>query len=238
MSFRPGAGDLDDPSPVELLLRRRRALQQELKRVTRRLETARAPERRAEGPSLRLTAETTTERQTRLILSAFYVANFDTENCLLLLERVVAAPPWNDLTVEEREGVVHDLFLRIDQEDLEAWVHSDDQENHSRMRELWVLWAECRTAQWVSRVNATRGVAPSSQAVYSVFLEWRQQAPADYLPRDLDRSLAWRRQWACRWRERWEASMGNLKTGDLDTREIMRQKARGGTSEKARRRGA
>ena len=106
-------------------------------------------------------------------------------------------------------------------------MHSDDQENHSRMRELWVLWAECRTAQWVSRVNATRGVAPSSQAVYSVFLEWRQQAPAEYLPRDLDRSLAWRRQWACRWRERWEASMGNLKTGDLDTREILRQKARG-----------
>ena len=235
MSSVRGGRLLDDPSPVELLLRRRRALQQEVRRVTRSIEQARAPERRAERLPVRLSAETTTPAQTRLILSAFWVTNFDTSPCLLLLDRVQAGPPWADLTPQEREAVVLDLFLQTDQEDVESWVHSEDEETHARMQELWVLWAECRTAQWVSRVNATRGVAPSSRAVYNVFVEWRQQAPQEYQPRDLeDRSLAWRRNWAWRWRSRWEASVGNLKTGDLDTREVLRQKARGGTYGKAR----
>ena len=195
--------------------------------MSRSIEQARAAERRAEREPVRLSAETTTPAQRRLILSAYWVTNFDTPPCLLILDRVAAAPPWVDLTLQEREAVVLELFLQTDNEDVEAWVHSEDEETHARMQELWVLWAECRTAQWVSRVNATRGVAPSSQAVYNVFLEWRQQAPLEYQPRDLaGRSFARRRDWAWRWRSRWEASVGNLKTGDLDTRDVLRQKAR------------
>ena len=178
-----GRAVVDDVNAVEQLQARRRDLQRETARVRRMLKNAREEQRREEQRSAQLSAETATAAQRRLIVSAFWVANFDTTLCLMLLDRVRATPPWADLSVADREAIVNDLFLQAGEEDVQAWMQGDDDETKARMQELWVLWAECRTALWVSRVNATRGVAPSSQAVYSVFLEWRLQAPPEYQPR-------------------------------------------------------
>ena len=160
------------------------------------------------------------------ILTAYWLTDFVCRDCLTLLEKVRCPPSWGPLDEAAKEAFVEDLFMATDFENLDALMDASNPVNRPRMRELWTLHAEWRAARWVQQRNEVHGVAPSSEQVYRIYLSWRRQAPADVQPRAFERGPL-RRNWALRWRARWDGCMDNLKTGDLDPTEIIREKAVG-----------
>ena len=129
----------------------------------------------------------------------------------MLLEQVRRPPVWGSLDAAGRTALVDDLFMAADLDELETWVEPGAPENQKRLRELWILYAEWRTANWVHRTNSVHGVAPSSTQVFHVYIEWRHKAPAELQPRTFARSLGAHRNWAMRWRRRWNGIVGHLK---------------------------
>ena len=212
-------------SEAALLESRRFELESELRRVTAQLASVRKKERVAARRGEALTAVTIQEKVRRLILCAFWITSFVTQDCLVLLEQVRVPPLWGSLDTAGRTALVDDLFLAADLDEVETWVNPAWPENQKLLRELWILYAEWRTAKWVHHTNSVHGVAPSSAQLFAVYIEWRRKGPAEFHPRTFARTLGARRKWAMRWRRRWNGSVGHLKTGDLDPRDVLRQKA-------------
>jgi hypothetical protein len=224
----PGkAPPMETFSHAEVLLSRRAELQSEVRRLSTKLARAKSVQRAVERRSKSLTAETTPEKHRRLILCAFWIVNCVSRDCLVLLEHVRSPPVWGSLDADGRAALVEALFLAVDLDELESWMTPESPENRMRMQELWILDAEWRTARWVFDTNSVHGVAPSSSKVVDVYREKRLLAPPEFQPRAFARSLGARRLWAMRWRRRWDASVGVLKTGDMDPRDVLRQKAAG-----------
>ena len=215
---------LERYSAVEHLLRRRGELQSEVRQLSTKIARAKISQRVLVQRSLPLTLETISAAHRRLILCAFWLTSFVTQDCLVLLEQVRVPPPWGSLDSAGRTALVDDLFLAADLDEVETWVDPACPENHNFLRELWILYAEWRTAKWVHHTNSVHGVAPSSAQLFAVYIEWRRKGPAELHPRTFARTLGARRKWAMRWRRRWNGSVGHLKTGDLDPRDVLRQK--------------
>ena len=216
---------LERYTPVEQLLRRRAELQSEVRHLSAKIARAKTSQRAIVQRSLPLTIETIPVAHRRLILCAFWITTFVTQDCLVLLEQVRVPPLWGSLDSAGRTALVDDLFLAADLDEVETWLDPASPENQKFLRELWILYAEWRTAKWVHHTNSVHGVAPSSAQVFAVYIDWRRKAPAELHPRSFGRTLGARRLWAMRWRRRWNGSVGHLKTGDLDPRDVLRQKA-------------
>ena len=161
----------------------------------------------------------------RLIMRAYWLVDFNTADCILLLDHLYRPMVWGNLPGPARVELIEDLFLETDLDLLESWVDVEARLHAPRMRELFSVKAELKTAQWVARVNATRGVAPSSAQVFKTYCDHMGSAPEEWRPHFSSRSRYARRMWTMRWRNRWEASLGILKTGELDTAADLREKA-------------
>ena len=82
-------------------------------------------------------------------------------------------------------------------------------------------------AAWVRNLNRGLGLTPSSLAVALHFDETLMQAPEDVwmLKGRRNRGEAANRQWAYEWRLRWQGKFGNLECNDVDSVDVLRNKA-------------
>ena len=94
-----------------------------------------------------------------------------------------------------------------------------------RMRELWIVLAECQTAEWVETANRVSGVAPSSWTVWARYQHFRGAAPDEFQPRRPLRKRGSQRVWVMRCRRRWGGKLCNFAPCDIDPAEILQQNA-------------
>ena len=146
---------LERYTPVEQLLRRRAELQSEVRHLSAKIARAKTSQRAIVQRSLPLTIETIPLAHRRLILCAFWITTFVTQDCLVLLEQVRVPPLWGSLDSAGRTALVDDLFLAADLDEVETWLDPASPENQKFLRELWVLYAEWRTAKSVSYTHLT-----------------------------------------------------------------------------------
>ena len=160
----------------------------------------------------------------QLLMCAFWMVSFVHHDALVLLDHVRRPLVWGTLDAAGREALLEDVFTDTEIDDIALWMDEDEADNAHRLRELWTLKAEWKCAKWVGRVNAERGVAPSSRAVVQMYNHYLEACP-EHLRPHVARSAHARVCWCERWRERWGAYLSKLKMGHLDPPDILCNKA-------------
>jgi hypothetical protein len=172
------------------------------------------------------TSITLQPRDTLLLLSAFFVANFQFADAWRLLEASRFPPACTCLPQTERYRLLEQAFQDTDQGTFLAVVDIRSREHVPRLYNLWLLLAEKKAADWVLDANWNRGVAPSSRQLLQKFKDFREDSPPEVLARcPQHATVNARTLWARRWRRRWHAVIGTLKIGDVDPPDVLRTKA-------------
>ena len=83
------------------------------------------------------------------------------------LDHLRRPPPWRECAVLEKTLLSNDVVMDTDLGEVESWVDPTVHHNRDGLAQVWTVLMEHRTAQWVTRGNRNRGVAPSSQLVYA-----------------------------------------------------------------------
>lgn len=156
-----------------------------------------------------------------------WIADSDLELAVLRLDHARNPPPWTALTTLEKMELLNDVLLQVDAVDVDAWTDTSQAQHLAPMSHLWKLLTECRVAKWVTDINRSRGVAPSSSLVYDQWMRFAEGLPQHIKLRLLRlRSSNARKLWAVRWRRRWGGAMGTLPLADVDDADVFLHKAR------------
>ena len=104
-------------------------------------------------------------------------------------------------------------------DELERMLPRDNGLGSAAYCEACRLYHESNTDAWVQSLNRRRALAPSSQQVIH---DVQSKAPVEAQP--VMHEGASQRMWAFRWRRRWKARLGVVKTGEIDDLDTLRTK--------------
>ena len=169
-----------------------------------------------------------THREVQYMLCAIDIADGIIPDALTLLEHLPhpVAPRWGDIDRAAQLIVLEDLSLKYDANTVSTWMDHSISANRRRLRELWVVHSEWRTATWTQTLNNDKGVAPSSQKVCAKYRGFLTKAPAALgLLSEACESLTAKHNWAFRWRRRWGGRLGALPVADVEPVDALREKA-------------
>ena len=197
------------------------------------LRTARAKEKQAKrrwrGRQQRQSGPTAASLKSsarKQMMRVFWLADSNLDVTVVCLDHLRHPPPWRECTVLEKTLLLNDVVMHADLDEVESWVDPTVHHKRDGLAQVWIVLIERRTAQWVTRVNRNKGVAPSSQLVYARTWNGLCMAPFQLHPLLLwPRSMNAGRLWAVRWRRRWGATMGSLPLGDVDAPADLLEKA-------------
>ena len=121
--------------------------------------------------------------------------------------------------------LLNDVLLQVDAVDVEAWTDTSQAQHLAPMSHLWKLLTECRVAKWVTDINRSRGVAPSSSLVYDQWMRFAEGLPPIIKLRLVRlRSSNARKLWAVRWRRRWGVGKESFPMADVDDADVLLHK--------------
>ena len=133
----------------------------------------------------------------------------------------------------ERSTLLEDLFNATPASVWTPCVLGERPSALAILRETLNLTVELELACWVSRLNTSSGLTPTSSEIWQqrlAMLDGRaKELGLEWLPLGEMAPQAARpnaqTQWATRWRKRWAGELGKLKTGSLDSVDKLRLKA-------------
>ncbi len=117
------------------------------------------------------------------------------------------------------------VFLEVPLDVIQALLDSGDPEVEDLRNEAFRLHAEYLTAQWIRERNRTHGLAPTSALVRRLYDEFLSQHPVDIAFQRFEKRTGANQAWSSRFRARWGGRFGTLQCTDVDTVEVLREKA-------------
>lgn len=194
----------------------------ELKRITRgRRDTARAAAR----------AWQLSESMRRTALIAYALADYRVEPAVRFLIASGRQRHWPDKTEEELATLVEGHFLDVDETELAAITDMEDPADGQAMKAALPYVEQWRLAEWATRLNTDKGVAPSTEALLHQLEAQRLALPGPVRPEArgtvVDPSA---RVWASSFRRRWGARYGRIRIREHVPLEEMMLKAGSGNS--------
>ncbi len=210
------------------------SLRTERQKIRSELKRLRAFERDLQGPRpkrFRKPPEKITEEVTNrthiLVLLLYWIAGWDPEPPAYLLEhhkRLGHVSPASDR--ESATRFVEDLFLATPLSEWIDYANDAAPKSPALLAEAWTFFTEWQTRKWVDNLNHTHGIAPETQHVlekYNLFLE-AVPPSVNLLGRSGLAEEASERMWAMRWRRRWGGRVGDIKAGEVEPLDVLREK--------------
>lgn len=149
---------------------------------------------------------------TDVVLILYALAGYDAWLAKTFLTRAAAKRRWTPQTDDALQRIVEDAFLAVDVDALAGLVDMNSPTNKLAMKTAVKFFEEGRLAAWVTNLNQTKGVAPSSESVLRQYECNCSCVPAEVRPPRVGVSASARaRVWAQRWRERWGFRHGVIR---------------------------
>lgn len=162
----------------------------------------------------------------KVVLIIFSLAGHNAAPGAAYLATVARRRRWPRKTDEDLERGVEDLFLAVDLEELASWCDAANPADPPALEEASRVVEEWRLMRWVQRLNEERGVAPSTSSLLERSAQRRLQLPEAARPPERGVVADGRnRAWALKFRRRWGARHGAIRTLDALPVDEMRAKA-------------
>ncbi len=162
----------------------------------------------------------------RRVLLLFYWAAVGYSQAAVHMLRV-SQRRWlfEDVEDEALGSYMEAVFLEVPLDVIQALLDSGDPEVEDLRNEAFRLHAEYLTAQWIRERNRTHGLAPTSALVRRLYDEFLSQHPVDIAFQRFEKRTGANQAWSSRFRARWGGRFGTLQCTDVDTVEVLREKA-------------
>ena len=161
-----------------------------------------------------------------VVLLAYALSGYSADAAVCLLNRRARQYGWRDLPHDDVVGIVEDLFLAADVDELAALRDPEGPHGASALTAATAYVEEWRLAQWVAEQNRTAGVSPTTASVLERYSKQCADLPASINPaaQHVVGSAAVR-SWASRWRRRLGGRWAVLRPCDQLPLDAMREKA-------------
>ena len=163
----------------------------------------------------------------RHMASLLYVlAGYQAAPAVAYVAHVLRKKGQNCIADETLRHHVEAAFLDCDLDVITDILNESGSSQPRELAKAWGWYTEWQLFSWVLSKNRAHGVAPMTAIVLASHDRLRMQAPVDFRP--VPRGgpdMMQARVWAQRWRLRWGARHGNLRTVEGISVGEMRQKA-------------
>ena len=212
-----------EPCPLESLLTRRSALQQEIGATRAALQRAAQRDRyvRLRGAL----AWHLSPVQRDIILIIYMLAQDSPAPAAVSLQHLARRRKWPQKPVETLEAMTENLFIASEPRRLVELSDLRSPAAPAAMKVAALFWVEWCLAAWVGDANQRKGIAPSTGALLQELERRRLELPEASRFRSRGGSAENKaRVWALQWRRRWGARLGRVRVREDISAAEMRAK--------------
>ena len=211
------------------MLGRKRALDEALAANRAELKRARRGARDSTRAAARMWQLSDSTR--RIALIAYVLADYHVEPAVRFLVASGRERHWPGKLEEELATMVEDHFLEVGETELAAITDMEGPADGKAMKAALSYVEQWRLAEWATRLNTDKGVAPSTEALLQQ-LEVQRLALPELVRPDARGSVVEPRArvWASSFRRRWGGRYGRIRVREHVPLEEMMAKAGSGNS--------